>query len=160
VQLLLFHFFERIQKNGTTEVARSNANKFTIGFSNDSRFEDEFYKTMQHFCSISGAVYKRNVKIIDLFPEVKGDYSLCAKEFDGVIFDNGHPKVVFELNGTEHSTNKKAMESDKIKMQFLQSKNIQLFLIPNQYVQHYEFILSLMNKVNGQGYQRSLFEVN
>jgi hypothetical protein len=156
----LYALIEYVQKNGTTEVTRSNANKFTIGFSNDSKFEDEFYKTMQHFCSVSGAVYKRNVKIIDLFPEVKSDYLLCSKEFDGAIFENGLPKVVFELNGTEHATSIKAMNSDKIKIQFLHSKNIQLFVIPNQYVQHYEFIRNLMNKVNGEGYQTSIFEIN
>ncbi|MBP5995244.1 MAG: DNA helicase [Crocinitomicaceae bacterium] len=156
----LYALIEYVQKNGTTEVKGSNANKFTIGFSNDSKFEDEFYKTMQHFCSTTATIYRRNIKIVDLFPELKGDYSISAKEFDGVIFENNQPKVVFEINGTEHSTCKKAMESDKIKMRFLQSKNIQLFLIPNQYVQHYEFIRSLINKVNGQGYQRSLFEVS
>jgi len=48
----LYALIEYAEKNGTTEIAQSAANRFTIGFSNDSVFEDEFYKTISHYCTI------------------------------------------------------------------------------------------------------------
>ncbi|MCU0398868.1 MAG: hypothetical protein MUC73_12300, partial [Cyclobacteriaceae bacterium] len=68
----LYALVDYVQKNGTTQIPRSTANRFTIGFSNDSKFEDEFYKTMSHYCTIQGARFERNVKLTDLFPgEIK-----------------------------------------------------------------------------------------
>ena len=144
--------------NGTTEIAQSTVNKFTIGFSNNSKFEDEFYKTMQHYCTLKDTRFKRNVKIIDLFPEESSNTLVNKKEFDGVLFQNNNPKVVFELNGQEHYNNKRTLQSDKAKMDLLASKEIQLLFIPNQYVKHYEFIRELINKFNGNVYQKTLFD--
>lgn len=144
--------------NGTTEIAQSTVNKFTIGFSNNSKFEDEFYKTMQHYCTLKDTRFKRNVKIIDLFPEESNNTLVNKKEFDGVLFQNNNPKVVFELNGQEHYNNKRTLQSDKAKMDILASKEIQLLFIPNQYVKHYEFIRELINKFNGDVYQQTLFD--
>jgi len=154
----LYALIDYAEKNGTTHISQSVVNKFTIGFSNDSKFEDEFYKTMQHYCSIKGSRFKRNVKIIDVFPEEKNNKLVNQKEFDGVIYEKGFPKIVFEINGNEHSIKKKTIESDKIKMEILITKNIKRLFIPNQYVKHYEFIRELINKLNGDGYQKSLFE--
>lgn len=144
--------------NGTTEVTQSEVNKFTIGFSNNSKFEDEFYNTMQHYCSLNDTRFRRNVKIIEIFPEEKSNPLVNKKEFDGVLFENNQPKVIFELNGQEHYHNKKTMKSDAVKMDLIRSKNLQLLLIPNQYVKHYEFIRELINKFNGDVYQRTLFD--
>jgi len=144
--------------NGTTEIAQSTVNKFTIGFSNNSKFEDEFYKTMQHYCSLKDTRFKRNVKVIDLFPEEKNNKLVNKKEFDGVLFQNNSPKVVFEINGLEHYNNKRTMQSDSIKMELLAQKAIHLLFIPNQYVKHYEFIRELINKFNGDVYQKTLFD--
>lgn len=154
----LYALIDYVEKNGTTEISQSVANKFTIGFSNDSRFEDEFYKTMQHYCSIKGSNFKRNVKVIDVFPEAKNNYLVNEKEFDGVIYEKGIPEIVFEINGCEHSTKKKTIESDKIKMGLLRTKNIKRLFIPNQYVKHYEFIRELIMKFNGDIYQKTLFD--
>lgn len=144
--------------NGTTEIAQSEVNKFTIGFSNNSKFEDAFYNTMQHYCSLKDTRFRRNVKIIEVFPEESNNALINKKEFDGVLFENNQPKVVFELNGREHYQNKKTMKSDTLKMQLLQRKNVQLLFIPNQYVKHYEFIRELINKFNGDVYQVTLFD--
>lgn len=154
----LYALIDYVQQNGNTVVLPSTTNRFTVGFSNDSKFEDEFYKTMSHFCSTSGVRFERNVKIISLFPEVNLNPTLNKKEFDGVIFENNLPKVVFEVNGDEHRTNKRSISSDKVKSEFLKSKNINLVFIPNQYVKHYEFIRELMQKINGKPYQKELFE--
>lgn len=154
----LYALIEYAYNNGTTEIAQSTVNKFTIGFSNNSKFEDEFYKTMQHYCSLKETRFKRNVKIIDIFPEESNNSLVNKKEFDGVLFQNKTPKVVFELNGAEHYHNKKTIQSDQIKKELLTSKNIQLLFIPNQYVKHYEFIRELINKFNGDMYQKTLFD--
>jgi superfamily I DNA and/or RNA helicase len=154
----LYALVDYVQKNGTTQIPQSTANRFTIGFSNDSKFEDEFYKTMSHYCSVQGSRFERNVKVKDVFPEEIDNHSVNKKEFDGVIYQGRVPKVVFEINGTEHYRNRKRIGSDKLKMELLRSKGINLITIPNPYVKHYEFIRELMNKIKGGAYQKSLFD--
>ncbi len=154
----LYALIDYVEKNGTTEISQSITNKFTIGFSNDSMFEDEFYKTMQHYCSVQGSSFKRNVKVIDVFPEEKNNYLVNKKEFDGVLYQRNVPTIVFEINGMEHYKNKRRIDSDKIKMALLHNKNIRSFAIPNQYVKHYEFIRELIMKFNGDVYQKTLFD--
>lgn len=154
----LYALIDYVGKNGTTQISQSVVNKFTIGFSNNSKFEDEFYKTMSHLCTIQGSRFKRNVNIIDVLPEEKDNALVNKKEFDGVLYQGNTPKIVFELNGNEHYTKKNRIKSDKIKMELLESKNIRLLVIPNQYVKHYEFIRELINKFNGNVYQKTLFD--
>lgn len=154
----LYALIQYVKSNGKTEVAQSKQNKFTIGFSNDSVFENEFYKTMQHYCSVKGGKFKRNVKIADLFPEEKNNPLVNKKEFDAVFYVQNEPKVVFELNGREHYTNKRRIDSDKVKKHLLEEKKVQLIMVPNVYVKHYEFIREMINKFNGDVYQKSLFD--
>lgn len=154
----LYALIEYATKNGNTEIAQSTVNKFTIGFSNNSKFEDEFYKTMQHYCSLKDTRFKRNVKVVALFPEESNNILVNKKEFDGVLFQNNIPKVIFELNGAEHYHNKKTIKSDTLKRELVYNKKLQLLFIPNQYVKHYEFIRELINKFNGDIYQRTLFD--
>ena len=154
----MYALIDYAAKNGTTQISQSKVNKFTIGFSNNSKFEDEFYKTMQHYCTTKGTKFQRNVKVIDLFPDENNNQQVNKKEFDGVLYEYNVPKVVFELNGQEHYQNKKTIQSDNIKMKLLKSKNINLIFIPNQYVKHYEYIRELINKFNGDVYQKTLFD--
>jgi hypothetical protein len=154
----LYALIDYVEKNGTIHVPQSVVNKFTIGFSNDSRFENEFYSTMYHYCSIAGGRFKRNVKIIEVFPEEKNNPIVNKREFDGVLYKGNNPEIVFEINGREHYTKKNRIKSDEIKMKLLISKGIKLILIPNQYVKHYEFIRELISKFKGDGYQKSLFD--
>lgn len=154
----LYALIDYVEKNGTVEVPQSTVNKFTIGFSNDSKFEDEFYKTMLQYCSIQGGKFRRNVKVIEVFPEERNNDWVNNKEFDGVLYQFNKPTIVFEINGREHYKNKKRIQSDIIKKKLLQSKNIPHIVIPNQYVKHYEFIRELVNKLKGETYQLSFFE--
>lgn len=131
-------------------------NKFTIGFSHNSIFEDEFYKTMGHYCSIQGTRFERNVRLIDLFPEEINNPALNKREFDGVIYVGKVPQIIFEVNGTEHYVNKERIVADKIKEQLVTRKGLKLISIPNQYVKHYEYIRELINKIKGAPYQKSL----
>ena len=59
------------------------------------------------------------------------------------------PEIVFEINGQEHYTMKKRIQSDEIKRKLLNSKGIRLVFIPNYYVKNYEFIRELIKKLNG-----------
>ena len=154
----MYALIDYVGKNGTTHISQSGVNKFTIGFSNNSQFEDEFYKTMSHYCTTRGSRFKRNVKITDVFPEERNNTMVNKKEFDGVLYQGTVPKIVFELNGREHYTRKNRIKSDEIKMDLLKTKNIRLFFIPNQYVKHYEFVRELINKFNGDVYQKTLFD--
>ncbi len=154
----LYALIDYVEKNGTTQIAQSNVNKFTIGFSNDSNFEDFFYKTMQHYCTVKGGRFERNVKIINVFPEEKNNPLVNKKEFDGILYQGNKPVIVFEINGAEHYKNKKRIESDAIKKELLKGKDIRLFFIPNQYVKHYEFIGELIKKFKGDVYQKTLFD--
>ena len=153
----LYSLIDYIEKNGEMTVAQSQVNKFTIGFSNDSKFEDEFYKTMSHYCTIKGSRYVRNVKVLDIFPEELNNNQVNKREFDGVLYEKGVPKIVFEINGNEHYTKQSRIKSDMYKMELLKRKNIEFFMIPNQYVKHYEFIRELINKLNQEQNQYSLF---
>jgi len=155
----LYALIDYVQKNGTVQIQVSNANKFTIGFSNDSKFEDEFYRTMSHYCTIQGSRFVRNVHVTDIFPEERNNSAVNKKEFDGVIYQGRVPKVVFEINGAEHYNNKRRIESDKIKMELVKSKGLELIFVPNQYVKHYDFIAELMNKIKGGVYQKTLFDI-
>lgn len=157
----LYALIDYVEQNGTTQISQSAVNRFTIGFSNNSIFEDQFYKTMLHFCSIKGGRFERNVKVIDVFPEEKHNALINKKEFDGVLYEGRAPKIIFEINGREHYTKKRSINSDKAKMEFIKSKGkeIRLLLIPNQYVKHYEFIRELIKKLKGDVYQKTLFDV-
>lgn len=154
----LFALIQYVKSNGLIEVAESTHNKFTIGYSNDSIFENEFYKTMQHYCSVRGGKFKRNVKISELFPDVKDNPLVNKKEFDAVFYEINEPKIVFELNGKEHYRNKRRIASDIIKMDLLKKMNIRYIAVPNVYVKHYEFIRELINKFNGDVFQKTLFD--
>lgn len=154
----LYALIEYVSKNGEVKVPQSASTKFTIGYSNNSNFEDEFYKTMSHYCSVHSSRYDRNVKVIDLFPEEKNNPKLHKREFDGVIYEGVQPKVVFEVNGSEHYSQKKTIQSDLAKKELCEKNQIPLIAIPNEYVKHYEFIRELLNKINGAKYQKSLFD--
>src|SRR5690606_32710838 len=120
----LYALVDYVEKHGTTEVAESTVNKLTIGFSNNSQFEDEFYRTMQHYCTIRGGRYERNVKIVTVFPEEIHNVRMNKKEFDGVIYDGQTPKVIFEVNGKEHSVKASRIRSDTAKLELLKAKGI------------------------------------
>jgi len=155
----LYALIEYVEKHGTIQVAQSVVNRFTIGFSNNSIFEDEFYKTMSHYCTVQGSRFERNVKLTDLFPEEINNPLLNKREFDGVIYLGKVPQIVFEINGAEHYHHKKRMDADKFKAQLLNSKNLKLIFVPNQYVKHYEFLRELINKIKGGVYQKTLFDI-
>jgi hypothetical protein len=154
----LYALIEYVEQNGTTQVSESTAGKFTIGLSNNSVFEDEFYKTMSHYCSVQGTRFERNVKVTDVFPEEIGNASVNCKEFDGVIYIAKAPKVIFEIDGAEHYHHKKRITSDKLKMELTKKKDVKMIRVPNQYVKHYEYIRELVNKVKGGAYQKTLFD--
>ncbi|WP_343330849.1 AAA domain-containing protein [Polaribacter staleyi] len=154
----LYALINYVEKNGAIKISESIANKFTIGFSNNSIIEDEFYKTMQHYCQIKGTKFKRNVKIVEVFPEEMHNKLVNKKEFDGVLYESNVPKIIFEFNGIEHYQNKSRIQSDKVKEELCQLKQIKMITLPNHYAKHYEFIRELIKKFNGDVYQKTLFD--
>jgi hypothetical protein len=153
----LFELVEYVSNYGETKVAASGQNTFTIGFSNNSFFENEFYKTIQHFCSIANTRFERNVKLTKVFPAQTRNAMLNRLEFDGILYEGSKPKVVFEINGREHYLARNRIESDNRKMEFLKSENVQLIMVPNSYVKHYEFLGQLIRKIIGVSYQTEMF---
>lgn len=153
----LYALINYVESNGSVEIAQSKVNTFTIGFSNNSKFEDEFYKTMSQYCSVKGGHFERNVKVLTIFPEEQNNDKVKFKEFDGVFYEGKEVKIVFEINGNEHYNKRKTMASDKIKMELLKQKNIKHMFIPNHYVKHYEYISDLIKALNVDAYQETLF---
>lgn len=152
------------QQKGTIVIPPSKINKIEIGMSNGSVFEDHFYTTIAHFCSCN-AVYeaKRNVKLSKLLYKneepLNKDY-----EFDLVLFKKGifniKPVIAFEVNGGEHFGKLEREKSDNFKMTFCKAHNIELIIIPNSYVKHYEYIsdIILLCQKHSTSKQISLFE--
>jgi len=114
---------------------------------------------MRHFCSVNGGKFKRNVKVIDVFPEEKDNKLVNKKEFDGVLYEAKIPRVIFEINGREHSSKKRTINSDRAKINLVKKKEPALMMIPNHYVKHYEYIRELINKMKGDVYQKTLFDI-
>jgi hypothetical protein len=117
----LYALIEYVQKNGTTQVAESTVNKFTIGFSNNSIFEDDFYITMSHYCTLQGTRFQRNVKLTDVFPAINNPV-INKREFDGVIYMGN--KVIFEINGAEHFENRKRMSLIRLRCSWWRVKTL------------------------------------
>lgn len=154
----LYALIQYIKSNGQVQVAQSKTHRFTIGFSNDSKFEDEFFKTIQHYCSVRGSRFERNVKVAALFPQLINNPTFKNREFDGVLYQSQAPRIVFEIDGSEHYSRKKTIDIDKLKSEIVLENKLEIVKIPNQYTKHYEFICNLIGRINGEPYQVSLFE--
>jgi very-short-patch-repair endonuclease len=75
-----------------------------------------------------------------------------------VLYQSQAPRIVFEIDGSEHYSRKKTIAADKLKAEIAIKNNLSVIRIPNQYVRHYEYISNLIGKIKGQSYQTSLFE--
>lgn len=153
----LYALIQYMRSKGNTQVAESEVNKYTIGFSNNSKFEDEFYKTMQHYCSIYNGRFARNVKVTSIFPEEYNNPLVNQKEFDGVLYTGNTPEIIFEVNGAEHYNNKRSIKSDSIKRDLLIKKKIRSIHVPNLYVKHFEYIGEMIRKLRSEPVQIEFF---
>jgi hypothetical protein len=144
----LYNLVEYVRNEGCIAVPPNESSTMEIGSSNGSQAEDEFYKTVSHFCSCHRSFeMERNVKLSKLF---KGEKSFAnsSKEFDMVLYETSvfgkKPRIVFEINGGEHFGVLSRERSDKSKMAICKEKGIKIIFIPNSFVKNYEYIVDII----------------
>ena len=144
----LYNLVKYVKSNGETVVPPNESVVIQIGSSNGSNYEDMFYQTISHFCSVyKNYSIKRNVKLSEVFkkdPEFK-DSKL---EFDVVLYQNYFtakiPRVAIEIQGGEHCGDYGREKCDARKVEICKEKNIKLLEIPNSFVKSYETIKEMI----------------
>ena len=157
----LYALVQYIKSNGTTEILPSKQT-IQIGRSNGSKNEEEFFKTVGHFCSCQGSFsfkVKRNVKLTDIIKDKV--FANNKQEFDCVLYNYNKPEIVFEINGGEHVGDTKRERLDTKKRQILEQHNIKSITIPNCNVKNYELIRDLILKmIDGSKHTQTLFDID
>lgn len=145
----LYNLVKYAQNNGLVEVPPNEFVKIEIGKSNGSIVEDEFFKTISHFCSCHKTFETmRNVKLDKVIK--KGlTTKLSQMEFDLVLFEktfwgSKKPVIAFEINGGEHFGVTSREISDRTKMAICALNGIKLIMIPNSFVKSYEYIVDII----------------
>ena len=144
----LYNLVEYVKNEGRISVPPNESSTIEIGSSNGSQIEDEFYKTVSHFCSCHKSFeVERNVKLGKLF-KGENEFATSNKEFDLVLYENSFfgrkPRIVFEINGGEHFGVLNRERSDRAKMEICNKKGIKLIFIPNSFVKNYEYIIDII----------------
>ena len=160
----LYNLVQYAIKDGNLVVPPNETIKIEIGKSNNSKNEDEFFKTLSHFCSVhSQYEVKRNVPFKVIF---KDDYKLfnSEKEFDIVIYEKRWtgitPSIAIELCGGEHLGQRKREISDMEKKKICEEKGIKYLMIDNSFIKAYEYIKDLIiGSKDKKSTQISLFEL-
>ncbi len=140
------------KEKGEVEVIPSSYRNLSIGKSNGSLSEDEFYETIQQIVSIHKRLkILRNVPLEGLF----GQWGEKGMEFDSVIYEKslfeGFKAIyAFEFDGGEHYRDEKRMRLDSLKADLCAKKGIRLIRLPNSFSKDYEFLKSLI-----EGYKDS-----
>lgn len=160
----LYNLIQYAKNNGEFEVPPNESIKIEIGKSNGSIAEDEFFKTISHFCSCHKSYEaERNVKLSKIISS-NDLYNFKNMEFDLVLYVKGFlrnkPIIAFEINGGEHFGSIKKEMSDKKKIEICQQNGIKLLIIPNSFVKAYEYIadIILSSKNQSMSIQQSLFD--
>jgi len=159
--------FKYAESNGEVEVVPPAPKVLTIGKSNGSISEDEFYKTMSHLCTVyKNITVKRNVGLIKVFPD-ELDSRVLNMEFDSVIFEKAgfirkseKPIMIFELDGGEHFADLTQQKRDGLKQGVCEKHKIPMIIIGNNLSKHYEYLNMLIKKMSHEsveGEQISLF---
>ena len=144
----LYNLIEYVKNNGSISIPPNESATIEIGSSNGSQAEDEFYKTISHFCSCHRSFEaERNVKLSKLF-KGEAEFSNSNREFDLVLYETKFfakkPSIVFEINGGEHFGVFNRERSDKAKMDICKKKGIKIIFIPNSFVKNYEYIVDII----------------
>ena len=163
----LYHLINYAKNNGKIEVPPNESVKIEIGKSNASVAEDEFFKTVSHFCTCHKTYdAERNVKLSKVIKNGMIE-SLDKMEFDLVLYEKNFyggkkPVIVFEVNGGEHFGMVAREISDRKKMDICKSNGIKLIIINNSFVKAYEHIADIImsSKNKSTSIQQSLFDLN
>ena len=160
----LYNLIEYAKNNGKLSVPPNESVKAEIGKSNGSNAEDEFFKTVSHFCSCQKTYEaERNVKASKIF---KNDPYLedMQFEFDLVLYKktifSKKPVIIFEVNGGEHLGSVRREQSDRYKMKICSDRGIKLIIIQNSFVKAYEYIADIImsSQNRSKSIQQTLFD--
>lgn len=158
----LYNLVQYAKNNGNVIVPPNESIKIEIGKSNGSVAEDEFFKTLSHFCSCHRTFEaERNVKVSKL---VRDSSINSNMEFDLVLYEktifSKKPVIAFEVNGGEHLGSLPRERSDAYKVKLCKENNIKIVFIPNSLVKAYEYIadIILSSKNRATSIQQSLFD--
>ena len=162
----LYSLIQYAINNGKITVSPSETIKLEYGKSNGSKYEDMFFTTITHFCSVhKNFEVKRNVSFKTIF---KDDPYLSETnyEFDVVLFEYKwpfppKPVIAIEINGPEHFGNRQREKCDIKKVETCKKRNINLLIIDNSFVKSYEYIRDLIiSSKNKKTMQLTLEELN
>lgn len=162
----LYNLIQYAKNNCNIEVPANEAVKMEIGKSNGSTNEDEFYKTISHFCTCNKSFEAtRNISIAKVFKDKVIPAYLNDYEFDLVLYETNivgakKPVIAFEVNGPEHLGEAKREKSDKEKIKICNKYGLKLIFISNSFVKAYEYIASIiMSSKNKEiSIQQTLFD--
>lgn len=160
----LYALFDYAKADGKVLVPPNETFMIQIGKSNGSKNEDEFYKTVAHFCSVHSTYsVKRNVPFSKFFKNVP-ELAASNMEFDFVIsVKNGFkttPEIVVELCGGEHLGTAARERCDNLKMKICKQRGIKFFMIDNSFIKSYEYIKDLIiGSANKSSVRKTLFEI-
>ena len=162
----LYNLIQYAKNNGRLEVPPNESVKIEIGKSNASVAEDEFFKTVSHFCSCHKTFEaERNVRVSKVIKN-ESNPILDRMEFDLVLYEKNfygskRPIIAFEVNGGEHFGVAAREMSDRRKMEICKKNKINLIIIPNTFVKAYEYIADIImsSKNKETSIQQSLFDI-
>lgn len=162
----LYNLIQYAKNNGRLEVPPNESVKIEIGKSNASVAEDEFFKTVSHFCSCHKTFEaERNVRVSKVIKN-ESNPILDRMEFDLVLYEKNfyggkRPIIAFEVNGGEHFGGAAREMSDRRKMEICKKNKINLIIIPNTFVKAYEYIADIImsSKNKKTSIQQSLFDI-
>ena len=160
----VYHLIQYAKNNGKIEVPPNESVKIEIGKSNGSINEDEFFKTVSHFCSCHKTFdAERNVKLSKILKNEAME-NIMGMEFDLVLFEKTFwgkkPVIAFEVNGGEHLGILLREKSDQKKREICEKNKIKLIFIPNSFVKAYEYIADIIFSAQHKSstIQQSLFD--
>ncbi len=131
----------------------------SLGFSNGSQNEREFFLTISPYFRKMGAKMRvrRNVKMKDAIsrasPSDLGkmgnmEYDVVVEAAGGVLKRRYSPIVAFEIDGGEHIGMKSRAEADRLKEGISKSYGIKVIRIANSQVKDYELIIRLFECIS------------
>ncbi|MBO4594562.1 MAG: DNA helicase, partial [Clostridia bacterium] len=158
----LYNLIQYAKNNGKTVVPANETVKIEIGKSNGSVNEDEFFKTVSHFCSCNTSFdAERNVKIKKLLKneDISENYEFDLVLYEKTLFGR-KPVIAFEVNGGEHFGVLSREKADRQKVEICKKHGIKLIFISNVFVKAYEYIADIIFSAKNKriAIQQSLFD--
>lgn len=160
----LYALVDYVRNNGKVNIAPS-INCISIGKSNNSKAEDEFYSTISQFCSTHKSFEAdRNVAFSKIFKD-DPELSKLKMEFDLVLYKSNPffrkrtVAIVIEINGGEHFGDQRRERCDQKKRLICKQNGWKFISIPNTFVKSYEEIREIILSTKGKQFeQMALFD--